>query len=98
MKRALVAAERNLKKQAKMIRRHDIMIDNLNLEMVRLKSINPANDCDTCSSLHDELTNLKSAYSLVALSNFNSSNAQFEQGEGIASTEVTSKAIASKQT
>lgn len=42
------------------------MIDNLNLEVVKHKSINPANDCDSCSSLLDDLTNLKSAHSFVA--------------------------------
>ena len=41
------------------------MIDNLNLEVVRLKSINLADDCDSCSNLHDELTNLKSAHSSI---------------------------------
>lgn len=38
------------------------MIENLNLEVVRLKSINPADNCDSCSCLHDELTNLKYAH------------------------------------
>ena len=48
MKRALFVAKRNLKKQAKMIKKHDTMIDNLNLEVIRLKTINPADDCDSC--------------------------------------------------
>ena len=52
--------------QAKEIKKQDTMIDNLNLEVVRLKSINPADDCDSCSSLHDKLATLKSAHSSVA--------------------------------
>ena len=76
--------------QAKEIKKQDTMIDNLNLEVVRLKSINPADDCDSCLSLMFDSTNLQTAHSSVA----NQLKDALDELESLKSSPVCMDAIA----